>query len=38
MHQQDEKYQQNRFLAEWLEHCLANGRSGVEFTLPEADN
>ncbi len=38
MFQQDEKYQQNRFLAEWLEHCLANGRSGVEFTLPEADN
>jgi uncharacterized protein YqiB (DUF1249 family) len=27
MHQQDEKSQQNRFLAEWLEHCLQNGRS-----------
>ena len=27
MHQQDEKLQQNRFLAEWLEHCLQNGRA-----------
>jgi len=27
MYQQDEKSQQNRFLADWLEHCLANGRS-----------
>ena len=27
MYQQDEKAQQNRFLAEWLAHCLANGRS-----------
>ena len=26
MYQQDEKSQQNRFLAEWLEHCLQNGR------------
>lgn len=25
MFQEDEKLQQNRFLAEWLEHCLANG-------------
>ena len=25
MFQQDEKYQQNRFLADWLEHCLQNG-------------
>ena len=25
MYQQDEKSQQNRFLAEWLEHCLLNG-------------
>ena len=31
MFQQDEKYQQNRFLAEWLDHCLANGRSAIEF-------
>ncbi len=27
MHQQDEKAGQNRFLADWLEHCLAQGRS-----------
>jgi len=27
MHQPDEKFQQNRFLAEWLEHCLSNGRA-----------
>jgi uncharacterized protein YqiB (DUF1249 family) len=27
MYQQDEKSQQNRFLADWLEHCLQNGRS-----------
>lgn len=27
MHQQDEKSQQNRFLADWMEHCLGNGRS-----------
>ena len=27
MHQQDEKSQQNRFLADWLEHCLGNGQS-----------
>jgi len=25
MHQQDEKNQQNRFLADWLEHCLEHG-------------
>lgn len=30
MHQQDEKSQQNRFLADWLEHCLQNGRSAIE--------
>lgn len=36
MFQQDEKYQQNCFLAEWLEHCLANGRTAVDFTLPGA--
>jgi len=33
MHQPDEKYQQNRFLAEWLEHCLSNGRSSAAITL-----
>ena len=27
MHQQDEKSQQNRFMADWLEHCLGNGLS-----------
>jgi uncharacterized protein YqiB (DUF1249 family) len=26
MFAQDEKYQQNRFMADWLEHCLLNGR------------
>ncbi len=26
MHQEDEKNQQNLFLAEWLENCLENGR------------
>ncbi|MFV8818977.1 DUF1249 domain-containing protein [Haliea sp. E17] len=29
MHQQDEKAQQNRFLADWLENCLAHGRSAA---------
>jgi len=29
MFQQDEKSQQNRFLADWLEHCLQNGRSAA---------
>ena len=32
MHQQDEKSQQNRFLADWLEHCLQHGRA-----LPAVD-
>lgn len=31
MHQQDEKSQQNRFLADWLEHCLGNGLSTQAF-------
>ncbi len=30
MHQQDEKSQQNRFIADWLEHCLQNGRVSTE--------
>ena len=30
MYQQDEKSQQNRFLADWLEHCLQNGRASAE--------
>lgn len=29
MFQQDEKTQQNQFLTDWLEHCLANGRAPV---------
>jgi len=27
MHQQDEKNQQNSFLADWLSHCLHHGRA-----------
>ena len=30
MYQQDEKSQQNRFLADWLEHSLQNGRACIE--------
>jgi uncharacterized protein YqiB (DUF1249 family) len=30
MHQQDEKSQQNAFLAEWLEHCLCHGEAALE--------
>lgn len=30
MFAQDEKYQQNRFLADWLEHCLQNGRAAFD--------
>lgn len=37
MFQQDEKYQQNRFLADWMEHCLHNGRAPVDVTTPVAD-
>ena len=33
MHQQDEKSQQNRFLADWLEHCLGNGHSSQPVSL-----
>lgn len=29
MHQQDEKTAQNRFLSDWLDHCLAQGRSSA---------
>lgn len=35
MHQRDEKQQWNRFLGEWLTHCLSQGRSqnkAEEFT------
>lgn len=34
MFQQDEKAQQNRFLADWLEHCLHNGRASLERCVP----
>lgn len=33
MHQPDEKRQQNRFLADWLSHCLRHGRADVDDTL-----
>jgi hypothetical protein len=34
MFAQDEKYQQNRFLADWLEYCLQNGRAQLEGGAP----
>ncbi len=34
MYQQDEKSQQNHFLADWLEHCLQNGRSTAPLPTP----
>ncbi|MBU2887654.1 DUF1249 domain-containing protein [Gilvimarinus agarilyticus] len=34
MYQADEKAQFNRFLGEWLRHCLANGHSLHEISLP----
>lgn len=37
MFQQDEKYQQNRFLADWLEHCLLNGRTPRDFAVSGLD-
>lgn len=37
MVQQDEKFQQNRFMAEWLEHCLQNGRSNLDVYAPLSD-
>lgn len=30
MFAQDEKFQQNRFLSDWLEHCLQNGRAALD--------
>ena len=38
MFQQDEKIQQNRFLADWLEHCLQNGMTGKALCAPSADS
>jgi uncharacterized protein YqiB (DUF1249 family) len=29
MYQQDEKLQQNQFLADWLTHCLSEGRAAL---------
>ncbi len=34
MLQQDEKIQQNHFLAEWLEHCLGQGRVDTVLAVP----
>lgn len=31
MHNEDERQQVNRYLSEWLAHCLANGRAEVDF-------
>ena len=37
MFQRDEKSQQNRFLADWLEHCLQNGRAPMAALAPAVD-
>ncbi len=37
MYQQDEKCQQNQFLADWLEHALHNGLDTVHIPLYGAD-
>lgn len=33
MHNEDERQQVNRFLSEWLAHCLANARAQVDLTF-----
>ena len=33
MHQQDEKNQQNVFLAEWLSHCIHHGQAELQVSL-----
>jgi uncharacterized protein len=33
MHKEDERQQVNRYLSEWLAHCLANGRADVDLTF-----
>ncbi|MFV8781270.1 DUF1249 domain-containing protein [Microbulbifer sp. SA54] len=33
MHNEDERQQVNRYLSEWLAHCLANGRAEAEIQL-----
>lgn len=38
MFQQDEKSQQNRFLADWLEHCLQNGRTSLDVCASVTDS
>ena len=38
MFQQDEKSQQNRFLADWLEHCLQNGFANLDLQMPQTDS
>ncbi len=38
MFAQDEKYQQNRFLADWLEHCLQNGRTAIDVGASPTDS
>ena len=35
MYARDEKWQQQRFLGEWLNFCLRHGRSTVDEQLPE---
>ena len=37
MFAQDEKYQQNRFLADWLEHCLQSGRAALDLGVSLTD-
>jgi uncharacterized protein YqiB (DUF1249 family) len=37
MFAQDEKYQQNRFLSDWLEHCQQNGRVALDIGAPVMD-
>lgn len=34
---QDEKYQQNRFMADWLEHCQLHGRVALEVVASATD-
>jgi uncharacterized protein YqiB (DUF1249 family) len=34
MHQEDEKRQQNAFLADWLAHCLSHGEADIANFLP----
>jgi uncharacterized protein YqiB (DUF1249 family) len=38
MFAQNEKYQQNRFFADWLEHCLQNGRAALDVSAPITDS